>query len=305
MTNIPTELLRTLVAVVDLRSFTKAAQSLGVTQPAVSAQIKRLQVLLGSELLDKRAPGVSLTNAGELVVNYARRLLSINDQILDIAGPRLATKSVRIGSTGDFTASAIALGLKCARARRPELRFEIYNDSIETLLRDLREGDADLATWVSTTGPTLDTRHHWTEPLVWVRAASTTIDPRRPVPLVSYGEDCVFTRNAIGALGQAGLQAELSFTGLSLVGLAGAVMAGFGLLVLPRSRVNIPGLVVWEDPPLPKLPDVFCGIYVREGSDAAEREQIAEGIAATLRPDSPQEYAEYREPEPISAMIVA
>jgi len=52
MTNIPTELLRTLVAVVDLRSFTKAAQSLGVTQPAVSAQIKRLQSLLGSDLLD-------------------------------------------------------------------------------------------------------------------------------------------------------------------------------------------------------------------------------------------------------------
>src|SRR5438132_8768275 len=79
MTNIPTELLRTLVAVVDLRSFTKAAQSLGVTQPAVSAQIKRLQGLLGSDLLDKSAPGVSLTSAGELVVNYARRLLSIND----------------------------------------------------------------------------------------------------------------------------------------------------------------------------------------------------------------------------------
>ncbi len=80
MTNIPTELLRTLIAVVDLRSFTKAAQSLGVTQPAVSAQIKRLQSLLGADLLDKSAPGVSLTSAGELVVNYARRLLAINDR---------------------------------------------------------------------------------------------------------------------------------------------------------------------------------------------------------------------------------
>ena len=54
MQNIPTDLLRTLVAVVNLRSFTKAAQSLGVTQPAVSAQVKRLQFLLGYELLDRQ-----------------------------------------------------------------------------------------------------------------------------------------------------------------------------------------------------------------------------------------------------------
>ncbi len=64
MMNIPTDLLRTLVAVVDLRSFTKAAQSFGVTQPAVSAQIKRLQFLLGFDLLDKSAPGVTLTLRG-------------------------------------------------------------------------------------------------------------------------------------------------------------------------------------------------------------------------------------------------
>ena len=104
MTNIPTELLRTLVAVVDLRSFTKAAQSLGVTQPAVSAQIKRLQMLLGGDLLDKSAPGVTLTSVGEMVVNYARRLLSINDQILGMATPRPASQTIRIGITGDFIA---------------------------------------------------------------------------------------------------------------------------------------------------------------------------------------------------------
>ena len=68
MTNIPTELLRTLLAVVDLRSFTKAARALGVTQPAVSAQIKRLQSLLGFDLFDKSAPGVSVTEKGKRIV---------------------------------------------------------------------------------------------------------------------------------------------------------------------------------------------------------------------------------------------
>ncbi len=285
MTNIPTELLRTLIAVVDLRSFTRAAQSLGVTQPAVSAQIKRLQSLLGTDLLDKSAPGVTLTSAGELVVNYARRLLSINDQILDIAGPRPASKTVRIGATGDFTAGAIALGLICARAQRPDLRFEVYNANIDELLRDLREGDADLAVWVSATGPTLETRHYWTEPVVWVRGPTTRIDPTRPVPLVSYGEECLFTRNAMVALRQANRDSELVFVGSSLLGLGAAVAAGFGVMALPKSRADAAGVKVWEDAPLPKLPDIFSGIYVRAGADAEDREQIAQSIAAALRPD--------------------
>ena len=291
MTNIPTELLRTLVAVVDLRSFTKAAQSLGVTQPAVSAQIKRLQGLLGADLLDKSAPGVSLTSAGELVVNYARRLLSINDQILDIAGPRPAAKTVRIGATGDFTASGIALGLTCSRvqAPRPSLRgLQRQHRCAAARLARRRRRPRDLG-FVDRS----DDRHPalLDRALVWVHAPSTRIDPSRPVPLVSYGEECLFTRNAMAALSQAGRECELAFIGSSLLGLGAAVAAGFGVMALPRGRADIPGIAVWDDAPLPKLPDIFCGIYVRAGVDVEEREQIAETIAAALHPESSPEPA--------------
>ena len=57
MTNIPTDLLRTFVLVVEQRSFTRAAKAQGMTQPAISAQIRRLQSLLGIDLFDKSAPG--------------------------------------------------------------------------------------------------------------------------------------------------------------------------------------------------------------------------------------------------------
>ncbi len=100
MMNIPTDLLRTLVAVVDLRSFTKAAQSFGVTQPAVSAQIKRLQFLLGFELLDKSAPGVSLTLRGQEVVKAARQMLSINDHILSLTSGGHAARTLRVCISG-------------------------------------------------------------------------------------------------------------------------------------------------------------------------------------------------------------
>ena len=77
MINIPTDLIRTFVAVVDSKSFTKAAHLLGVTQPAVSAQIKRLQGLLGADLFDKHGQGVVPTKHGKEVIIYARRLLSL------------------------------------------------------------------------------------------------------------------------------------------------------------------------------------------------------------------------------------
>lgn len=284
MTNIPTDLLRTLVAVVDLRSFTKAAQSLGVTQPAVSAQIKRLQGMLGADLLDKSAPGVSLTSSGELVVNYARRLLSINDQILDIAGPKVETKTIRIGATGDITSAAVGAGIGQIRANRPELQFHVYVARADALLRDLREGTTDLAIWASSTGPSQDTRYFWTEPMVWVRAPSMEIGPTEPVPLASYGEDHLFGRIPMNVLSQANRAYEKVFTSLSLVTLANVIAAGAAVMALPRSRANLPGLEIWENAPLPKLPDVFLGLYLRDGADMQEREQIAEAIVAVLNP---------------------
>ena len=102
MINIPIELLRTLVAVADVKNFTRAAQQLGLTQPAVSAQIKRLQNLLATELFDKSSAGVVLTREGKAVLTYARRLLSINDQILQVAVQEPSSRTLRVGVSGDY-----------------------------------------------------------------------------------------------------------------------------------------------------------------------------------------------------------
>src|SRR6202023_75559 len=101
MTNIPTDLLRTFVLVVEQRSFTRAAKAQGMTQPAVSAQIRRLQFLLGVELFDKSAPGVSLTPIGQNVIESAHRLLSVNDHIVQMASPGSAAELVRLGVRKD------------------------------------------------------------------------------------------------------------------------------------------------------------------------------------------------------------
>ena len=82
--NIPTELLRTLVVIVDSGSFTKAAKALGLTQPAISSHIKRLQQIVAGEIFSRSSSGPRLTPYGEIIVDYARRSMAINDQILSL-----------------------------------------------------------------------------------------------------------------------------------------------------------------------------------------------------------------------------
>jgi DNA-binding transcriptional LysR family regulator len=278
MTNIPTELLRTFVAVVDLRSFTRAAQLLGVTQPAVSAQVKRLQQLLGGDLMDKSAPGVLLTPMGENVLAYARRLLAINDQILDLAGEAQTTAPmVRIGMPGDLIGNALWATIAWCRSLRSDVRFSVRGGSSLSLLADLRQGDLDLAVTISGPEPHGEARFHWTEDLVWVRAPHLSLAVDAPVPLVGHGDKCHIHRQALEALERAGRAYTQPFAEDSRVALAAAVAAGLGIMALPRCMSQATGVAVWSDPSLPPLSSVVCNVCVRAGAG-----EIIEQVAGTL-----------------------
>jgi DNA-binding transcriptional LysR family regulator len=284
MLNIPTELLRTLVSVVDQRSFTRAAQSLGVTQPAVSAQIKRLQFLLGYELLDKSAPGVSLTPRGEMVVAQSRRMLSINDQIAQLSGSQPTAQTVRIAIPGDFVGIKIPAILAQFRKRWPDIRFAVTTTSFENMLRGLRQGEIDLAVAIAHTKPTIEAHHLWTDQAVWVRSDATQLESDAPVPLVSFGEDCSCRYTAVNALHRVGRECDFVFTSRSIASLEAAVLAGLGVMVLPHSRVAETTLSVWEDPPLPELSQLYCGIFLRQGGNRAVLEELADEVATVSRP---------------------
>lgn len=269
MTNIPTELLRTFVAVVDMRSFTRAAQSLGITQPAVSAQVKRLQQLLGGDLMDKSAPGVLLTPMGENVLGYARRLLAINDHILNLAAVPAANgaHTIRVGVPGDFVGNTLWRILARSRESRPDIHFHVKSSPSEILVREVRQGQLDVAVTVSGADPHGDARFHWTEDMVWVRAPLTRIDPGAPVPLVSHGDKCLTHRQVADALDRAGRAYNLPFTETSVTSLTAAVGAGLGVMALPRCVSHGADLAVWDDAPLPPLPAIVCNVSVRSGAD--------------------------------------
>lgn len=282
MTNIPTDLLRTLVAVVDLRSFTKASVLLGLTQPAVSAQIKRLQSLLGGDLFDRSVQGVSLTPQGEVVVSYARRLLSINDQIVQFGANDVRTELViRVGTSGDYVTTILPATLARFRQQFADVRFLVRTGSYDSLLRDLRSGGLDIALGLSI-NPPADARHVFMKDVVWACGPSPRLDLESPVPLVSYGEHSAYHQVAVAALQKAGLNWEVVFSSPNVGSLRAAIAAGFGVMPTGRRVAKGTGMTVWENAPLPKLPNLYSGIYVREGGEQTIYERLADDIAEGL-----------------------
>jgi DNA-binding transcriptional LysR family regulator len=283
MKNIPTDLLRTLVSVVDLRSFTRAAEAQGVTQPAVSAQIRRLQTLIGAELLDKNHPGVSLTPTGDLVINSARRMLSITDQILAISKRNSAAKTVRVGIPGDCMGADLARMLGGTRTQWPQLHFSIQGGGYRRLMQALKDNDLDIVLALVVDEPTIEARHYWTEQLAWVRAEKTALEVEAPVPLLSYKDICVCHRIGVSALNKVGRSSELVFRATSAEWLRSAVIEGVGVMVVPRRRIPAE-LAAWDDGPLPALPDVYCGIFLGEDCEDETIMQFADHMAAVMRP---------------------
>lgn len=283
MTNIPTDLLRTLVAVVDLRSYTKAANSLGVTQPAVSAQIKRLQQLIGADLFERNGQGVGLTPRGERVVARARRLLSLNDEIVGLGATLVRSDLiVRIGTPSDFVASVLPEILAQFRRVHSDVRFVVRTDFYEPLLRQLHMGEIDLLAGLSPMRPH-DARHCEPQEMVWVGdGAAVELEPGRPVPLVSCGEPCLYHRHAVKTLRAAGLDYEQVFIGPNMTSLNNAVAAGLGYAVFTRSRANAVNVAVCEDGALPKPAPLHNAIYVREGGAREIYEQLADDVAKVL-----------------------
>src|ERR1700749_3292563 len=95
--NVPDEIVRTVVAISETGSLSRAGERLGLSQPAVSAQMKRIQSILGGELFFRTPRGNVPTSLGKQVLQQARRMLDANDQMLRLGGAADGPQPLRFG----------------------------------------------------------------------------------------------------------------------------------------------------------------------------------------------------------------
>ena len=259
--NIPIEIIRTFVCAAEKGSFSKAGHKLGLSQPAITAQMKRLQMIVGAAVFDRARGGATLTERGALVLSHAKRILEENDRILSLGGATGDGQPIRVGLSPLYVEEFFR-GL--AADSREQLTI-VCSRAVE-LEQSLADGYLDIACQFYPSENSTNPASDWNEDFFWARSRSFVLRPGSPIPVVCLPgklED----QPMIRALETNGLTYRIAFTGHDLKAQIAAVHAGFGLIALPERYVREP-LVLAKEYYLPPLPSLRAGIRVRPGLPA-------------------------------------
>ncbi len=200
--------LRSFVAVADAGGVTRAAGLMNLTQSAVSMQIKRLEDALGLDLLDRSGRRVALTAAGEQLLGYARRMLSLNDELFGRLTHDAYEGEIVLGVPHDIVHPAIPGVLRQFNADFPRMRVSLISSyTLGLKERFARGGCAMILTTEETVGAGGETLVEL--PLVWVGAAGGAIWRQHPLRL-AFEYNCIFRQRAQTALDTAGLAWEMA-----------------------------------------------------------------------------------------------
>jgi DNA-binding transcriptional LysR family regulator len=232
------ELLRSFVSVVDSGGFTRAGERVHRTQSTVSQQIKRLEDDIGQPLLNRNGKDVTPTEAGERLLSYARRLLSLAEEARDVLARPGNEGAIRLGIPEDFAAYRLTKLLATFSRSHPRLRLDVRADQSTCLRRDLERGELDLALIKRELGEK-GAIAVWPERVHWVTSKAHPIDSTvRSLPLIGFPAACLYRARAIHAIESAGRAWHMAYTSSSLAGIQAAVAAGLGVSILSTMSIR-------------------------------------------------------------------
>lgn len=285
--HIDPELLRAFVTVVEAGGFSQAAERLLRGQSAVSLQIKRLEERLGVRLLDRGPRHVTITSEGELILDHARRILSLNDELVSRLREPELSGLVRLGAPEDFATSHLPNVLARFSRSHPRVALEVTCELTLELLQRFQSGGLDLALVKREPMGHLGGVRVWREPLVWVASNRAVTEVRDALPLVVSPRPCVYRKRATDALDAQGRAWRIAYTCGSLTGNHAAVRAGLGVTVLPKAMVP-PDLTVLNDEMtgLPPLADTEIAL-VAASQLSAPAERLRDYIIRELEHAAP------------------
>lgn len=263
LTNVPTDLLRAFVTVVDLGSYTKAAEVLGRTQPAVSLQIRRLEDILRTRLLNTEGKQVRLTAAGVELGPYARQMLRLNDDMISHFANETLSGWIRVGLPTDFSNTFLLNSITQFAANHPNVRLEVES----MLSRDLRLALAadrlNIAIGIAPAGEDVYLVNSAAIRPIWAMADSFRWERHLPLPIVRHADPCEYAERMRAAMRGTKRTWKTVLVASDVAGIQSALLAGLGVSALTPATLS-PGLRIGrEEEGFPPLESLRIGLFYK------------------------------------------
>ena len=230
------DVLRSFVAIAEHGTFTSAAKAVHRTPSALSMQIKQLERNLGKTLFVREPRRVTLTAEGEVLLDYGRRLLRLNEEAVQyFVSPTLEGK-VGIGTSDDVGTRILPEVLAEFARSYPAVLVDVVVGSSKQNLARLDAGELDMTlVTVADEGriPRGEVVHE--EPLVWAGREGSSAYQRSPLPIAMAHEGCAWRRMTLRTLDKAGIPYRIAYTCEHCSGQEAAMLADLAVAPFPKA----------------------------------------------------------------------
>lgn len=282
ITNLPTDLLRTFIAVVELGGHSKAGALLGRSQPAISLQIGRLEELVRAPLLSQEGRAIQPTPAGQALLSYAREMIRINDEAIGYFHRSAKTGVLRVGIPTDYAVAFLQGALTRFMQEHRDVEVEIHCDLSRELLHLLRSDDLDIIVAMKPDGQMPFLSRAWVEQPIWAAAEGYIAEPDHPVPLGAHPEGCEYRARMIQSMDARERRWRIVYTGPGISGLQNAVLSGMCVTALTNATI-LPGMrILTEADGFPALAPLRVGLFYKHPRLTSAGLQLVSDLVAQI-----------------------
>ena len=277
--NLDIDLLKTFLAIADTGSFTRAAEEVHKTQSAVSMQMKRLEELLGRPLFARDGRASRFTPDGERLIEYARRMVTINDEAVSAFTRPELTGTVRFGTPDDYADRILPEILARFSRTHPLVTVDVECVKSLELFDRTKRGEMDLA--LVTFGCGIATGEPVRrELLVWVTSAKHNVHMLDVLPLAS--PDCEWRKAVLKALELQKRKYRIAYSSSNSNAINAVVQTGLAVGAVPELCVRLGMRVLTERDGFPPLGTFDIGLVRKPGRPSSAVEALARHVTESL-----------------------
>lgn len=273
--------LKTFIAIVDTGSFTRAADVVHKTQSAVSMQMKRLEERIDRPIFARDGRGARLTEDGERLLDYARRIVHISREAMSAFSGDALTGRVRLGVPDDYAERYLPEILARFSQSNPLVEVTVECEPSNHLTELVGRDQIDLAIIThASRKPVGEVIRQ--EPLLWVSSQRSLAHEQPTLPLALSHPTCVWRETAIAKLEEIGRAHRVLYSSRNFAAVGAAVLAGLAVTVLPESAIRAGMRVLGPAEGFPPLPSCKIALLRNPGSVTDTVEALADHIVASL-----------------------